>query len=237
MPKHLITVIGLIVALGIVALAVVLIALPMWVQSLGVDTQTTTVENTNQLYQSQVDALEAEQERLGEIEASVAALREEIPAVNQLDDVFEVIGGAAEDAGVTLTSATAGPSVPFVARTTPSDPADAAPVEAPPADTNESAQAQSDAGEGGEAPAPAEGGASDAASGAPAEGDALQGRQQIDFEIMITANEMDQVTAFLDALRAGPRLLSSVTATATQTGTAIEVQITALTFVDSKGGA
>jgi hypothetical protein len=39
MPKQLISIIGVIVTLGVIALAVQLIALPMWVQSLAVDTQ------------------------------------------------------------------------------------------------------------------------------------------------------------------------------------------------------
>ena len=91
MPKQLITVIGLAVSLGVVAVAVALVALPMWVQALGVDAQTATVAQTNALYQTQVDTLLVEQERQDEIDASVAALRAEIPATNQLDDVFEVI--------------------------------------------------------------------------------------------------------------------------------------------------
>ncbi|WP_169582757.1 MULTISPECIES: hypothetical protein [Microbacterium] len=234
MPKHLITVIGLIVSLGIVALAVVLVALPMWVQSLSVDAQTTEVENTNQLYQAQVTALETEEERLDEIEASVVALRTEIPAVNQLDDVFELISRAADSAGVTITSATAGANAAFVTRTTPSVPGDPASAPTPPAEP------EADSGEGaadsGTAETPqSDSGEAQGGSASPSDVTTLEGRQQIDFEIAIKANEMDQVTKFLDGLRAGPRLLSSITATATQTGTAIEVQIKALTFIDSEG--
>ena len=117
MPKQLITVIGLAVSLGVVAVAVALVALPMWVQALGVDAQTATVAQTNALYQTQVDTLLVEQERQDEIDASVAALRAEIPATNQLDDVFEVIGRAAAQSGVTISSATAGETVAFTERT------------------------------------------------------------------------------------------------------------------------
>ena len=47
---------------------------------------------------------------------------------------------------------------------------------------------------------------------------------------------MAAATAFLDALRAGPRLLSSITATTADTGEGgIMVQISALTYVDSEG--
>ena len=48
---------------------------------------------TNELYQSQVDQLREEEERLGEIDASVAGLRAQMPATGQLDDVFEIVAG------------------------------------------------------------------------------------------------------------------------------------------------
>ena len=227
MPKQLITVIGLVVSLGIIAIAIALVALPMWVQSLGVDAQTATVAQTNAMYQVQVDTLEAEQERQDEIDASVAGLREEIPVTGQLDDVFEVIGRAADDSGVTLTSATAGETAAFVERTSATEPgatvvapAPEEPAEGETADA-ETTDAADDAGAGGVAVADPD---------AP-----LTGRQQVDFTILVTANDMAQATAFLDALRDGPRLLSSITATTTQTGTAVEVQVSALTFLDSEG--
>ncbi len=62
------------------------------------------------------------------------------------------------------------------------------------------------------------------------------GRQQVDFEIQATADDMAQATAFLDALRSGPRLLSSISAIATgaPAGT-VDVQISALTYLDAEG--
>ena len=45
-----------------------------------VDAQTATVANTNAIYQAQVDSLRAEEENLDEINATVAALRAQIPA-------------------------------------------------------------------------------------------------------------------------------------------------------------
>jgi hypothetical protein len=230
MPKQLITVIGLAVSLGVVAVAVALVALPMWVQALGVDAQTATVAQTNALYQTQVDTLLVEQERQDEIDASVAALRAEIPATNQLDDVFEVIGRAAAQSGVTISSATAGETVAFTERTaatavgetTAAEPAAADPAEGSATDAVEAAEG-----------AAGDGTTADAAAVDP---DAvLSGRQQVDFTILVTADDMAQATAFLDALRNGPRLLSSITATTTQTGTAVDVQVSALTFVDSEG--
>lgn len=231
MPKQLINIIGLIVSIGIIALGVVLVAIPVWIQSLAVDAQTATASETNQMYQVQVDALLAEQERIDEIDASVAGLRAEIPAAADLDDVFEVIAKAANSSGVILSSATAGEPAAFVVRTAPTAvgegvTAPTAPAEDP--DT-ESGGAGDGSGEAETEPAP-EGGATEATPE-----QTLPARQEIDFAISATANDMAQATAFLDALRSGPRLLSLITAVTNQTGTAVDVQITALTFVDMEG--
>ena len=59
MPKHLVTAIGLIVSLGVIALGVFLVALPLYFQAVGVDAQTATVANTNTIYQAQVELLAA----------------------------------------------------------------------------------------------------------------------------------------------------------------------------------
>lgn len=227
MPKHLVTVLGLILSLGVVALGFFLVALPLFFQALGVDAQTATVANTNAIYQAQVDTLREEEERLDEINAAVADLRSQIPATGQLDDVFEVVGRAAEASGVVLTAVTAGDQVAFVVRTGVEEDPAAAPAPAP---------------ETTPTPAPTAG-ATDAAAGGPATTPdasadaATTGRQQVDFAIQATATDMAQATAFLDALRAGPRLLSNVTATTAQNGEgAIDVQITALTYVDTALG-
>ena len=235
MPKQLITAIGLVVSLGIVALAVVLIAVPLWAQSLAVDAQTSTVASTNEIYRAQVQALQADSERQAEIDASVATLRTEIPALSEFDDVFEVIGRAAASSGVIITSASAGEPTAFTVRTSASEigaePAaetltdDAATGSAGEGAAEDTAASDDDGGETADPNAPA----------APASEDApLAGRQQVDFTILVTANDMAQATSFLDALRAGPRLLSTITAVTTQTGTAVDVQVNALTFVDSE---
>jgi hypothetical protein len=64
---------------------------------------------------------------------------------------------------------------------------------------------------------------------------AAAGRQQVDFSIQVKATDMNQVTAFLDALRSGTRLFSIVTALSTTSGEGIEVQVDGLTFVDAEG--
>jgi len=224
MPKHLVTAIGLIVSLGVIALGVFLVALPLYFQAVGVDAQTATVAGTNAIYQAQVDNLTAQQENLDQINADVAELRAQLPADGQLDDVFEVVGRAAETTGVQLTAVTAGEQVAFAERTGVEG-ADGAAATATPAP--EPTPAATDA-------AADTTGTTDAA--APALPSANESRQQVDFTISATAGDMAQATAFLDALRAGPRLLSSVTVTTSQSGEGtVSLQISALTYVDEEG--
>lgn len=230
MPKQLITIIGLVVSLGIIALGVVLVAVPMLLSSFVVDGQTASVQASNAVYQSQVDGLKEQEARQGEIDASVAALRGQIPANAQLDDVFEVVANAASASGVTITSVTAGDTAAFVIRTGATDPAEATDAGAADAAAEPTETPAPDAT--GDATAPAADGSTDAESTADA---ALTGRQQVDFSIQVRAIDMNQVTAFLDALRAGPRLFSSITALSTTSGDGIEVQVDGLTYVDAEG--
>lgn len=222
MPKHIVTAIGLIVSLGVIALGVFLVALPLYFQAVGVDAQTATVANTNALYQAQVDSLTAQRESLDAINANVSELRSQIPATGQLDDVFEVVARGAEASGVEITAVTAGEQVAYLARTGAGEgeATTAAPEPTPEATgaaTDTTAGTTTDA-----IPAP------DAAAAA--------GRQQVDFVISATATDIAQATAFLDALRAGPRLLNNVSATMTQSGEGtVDVQISALTYVDAEG--
>lgn len=228
MPKHLVTAIGLIASLGVIALGVFLVAMPLYFQAVGVQGQTATVADTNAIYQAQVDGLRQDEERLAEIDANVAALRSQIPAAGQLDDVFEVVARAAEASGIAITAVTAGEQVAFVARTGVTDADAAAPAPAP-APTTEGTDAATDAATA----TPDAGATTTPGAAGPAAG---AGREQVDFVIQATAADMAQSTAFLDALRAGPRLLSNVTATATQSGAGtVDVQISALTYIDAEG--
>ncbi|WP_203579194.1 hypothetical protein [Microbacterium hibisci] len=225
MPKHLVTAIGLIVSLGVIALGVFLVALPLYLQAVSVDGQTATVANTNAIYQAQLDSLTAEQENLDAINANVAQLRSQIPASAHFDDVFEVVGRAAEASGVAIAAVTAGEQVAYVTRAgaTEGEAAVAEPAPAP-----EATDAATDP-------------ATDPAAGTPPEtpapdAEGAVGRQQADFVISATATDMAQATAFVDALRAGPRLLNSMSVTMTQSGDgAVDVQISALTYIDEEG--
>jgi hypothetical protein len=220
MPKHLITAIGLIVSLGVIALGVVLVAIPLYFQAVSVDSQTAQVASTNSIYQAQLDSLREQEANLDEINAQVETLRAQIPGVGQLDDVFEVVGRAAEASGVVLVSVTAGEQVAFAARTGAEEEQAVAPAPAP---------------ETTPTPGPTDSDAVGEAESGAVTAD-VSGRQQVDFVIGATASDMAQVTAFLDALRAGPRLLNSIEVTTTQTGEGtIDVQVSANTFVDQEG--
>ncbi|WP_162564216.1 MULTISPECIES: hypothetical protein [Microbacterium] len=228
MPKHLVTAIGLVISLGVIALGVFLVALPLYFQAVSVDAQTATVANTNAVYQAQVDSLTAEQENLDTINANVAQLRSQIPPTAQFDDVFEVVGRAAQGSGVAITAVTAGEQVAYATRTSAADD-DAAAAAAPAPEATEGATD------------PATETATDPAAGtspAATAPDATAGtaRQQADFVISATAADMDQATAFVEALRAGPRLLNSMSVTMTESGEGtVDIQIAALTYIDEEG--
>ncbi|WP_137845548.1 hypothetical protein [Microbacterium sp. 2FI] len=211
MPKQLINIIGIVVCVGVIALAVSLVALPTFFQSLSTTEAAQQVDQTNAIYQARVDDLRAEAERMDEIEASVAALRAEIPATNKLDDVFELVAKAATAASVDVQSITAGATAAFVERVA------ASPVGEAPAPPAEEAAADgadtNDAGSSAETTTPRD------------------GREQVDFTIAVNAEELSEVVAFLDQLRTGPRLLGNVESEVTPTGTGFAVSVSALTFV------
>lgn len=214
MTKNLITLLGIIASLGVVALGFFLVALPILMQAVSVNSQTATVANTNTVYQAQVDALNAQAENLDEIQADVTALRKQIPAVGQYDDVFEVIARAATESGVQLTNVSAGVPTVFAMR----GGGDAA-LAATPAP---------------EATADATADGTDATAVEPPV--AASPREQVDFAISATAADMAQATEFIDALRAGPRLLNSVTAATAAGGEGgITVTVSALTYIDGEG--
>jgi hypothetical protein len=222
MSKHLVTALGLVISLGVIALGVFLVALPLYFQAVSVIGETAAVAQTNAIYQAQVDTLREQEENLDQINASVAGLRAQIPATGQLDDVFEVVGRAAEASGVAITAVTAGEQVVFTTRTSASE-GGAAAVAPEPTPEPTPTDAATDASV---ATPPT----------TPSGNVSATGRQQVDFEIRATADDMAQATAFLDALRSGPRLLSNVSAIATGgAGGTVDIQISALTYLDAEG--
>ncbi|WP_251449444.1 hypothetical protein [Microbacterium sp. Marseille-Q6648] len=222
MPKQLINLIGIVVCAGILGLAVAVVALPIYFQSLATGTQTAEVDQTNDVYQIQVEGLRAQEERMGEIEASVSELRTQMPAANEFDDVFELVARSASDANVQVQTITAGENAAFAVRTAPLAIGEEPEAPAPAEQTADPAA--------GEATDPAEPAAPEPLP-APVEGAPLEGRQQVDFTITVTATQLQDAIGFLDRLRTGPRLLTAIDTTVVPTGTGYDVLVSALTYV------
>ncbi|WP_298942934.1 hypothetical protein [uncultured Microbacterium sp.] len=115
--KQLINLLGILVAVIVLVAGLALIALPMYSQAQTINANATTVAQTNAVYQAQIDGLSAANERIEEIDQSLANLRTQIAAAPQLDDVYEIIGATAQQADVRIESIAAEESAPFIART------------------------------------------------------------------------------------------------------------------------
>ncbi|GAA4480331.1 GspMb/PilO family protein [Microbacterium panaciterrae] len=250
MTKSLITLLGALVSIAVVALAVVFGVLPLAGQAFAAQESTTLATTTNHTYENQIAELQKQKARKSEIDASVAALRGQIPADPRLDEVFDIIGRSAQSAGVTITSAVRGDLTAFVARTAPisAGPAAAAEKKAQPApqptpqptapsgpvaDANSTAKATTNAaGQTSQA-----GGAGTSATSVP--GSAGSGRQQIPITIAVTAPDMTAVQAFLDGLRGSDRLLAvdKVTVHPDPGGPKIQIDLFAFVSPDATSGA
>lgn len=113
MPKQLINTIGLLIVLGIIAAATLVVALPLYIQSLGTDAQTGAVASQNATTQAKVDALAAQD--MSRVEADATALRAQIPAEARIDTVSSLIARAAAAHKVTIVSMTPSVQEAFVA--------------------------------------------------------------------------------------------------------------------------
>lgn len=214
MPKQLINIIGVVVVVAVLVAGSILIALPMFLQSVSTAAEAVNVSSTNALYAQQVAHLQEEEARLDETTAEVASLRAQIPAIARNDDVFEIVGDAANASGATVVSVTAAqsqqwalPTGPLEDSATSADPAavpvdGSAPAEgtAQPADdaaaaTSETATGTTDQGV------------------APAEGEVIGPEVQIPYSISVKVDNPGDAARFLDALSMGPRLVSIVSST------------------------
>jgi hypothetical protein len=224
MPKQLINVVGIVICVGILALAITLVAIPIFFQSLATNAQTAQVDQTNDVYQAQLEGLRADRERMAEIEASVTELRTQIPLDNELDEVFEIVARAASDANVQVQTVTAGENTAFETRTAPLGiGAVAEPSPAEPQDDTIDAEDP-------DSTQPGEG----STTGPMAEAAPSGGRQQVDFTIVVSAARLEDAVRFLEQLRSGPRLLSAVDSIVAPTGSGFDVSISALTYVRSE---
>jgi len=236
MTKQLITLIGALITAVVLVAAVMLGVVPLVGGVFSADAQRGQVAATNQTYEMQIAALQEQQQRMGEIESAVAELRAQVPDAPLLNQVFERISKAEDSAGVRVVAVTSSDAAPYAARTGTGEDAPAA-ATPPPASTTETGTPIDGANEVA-ADANANAAATDAGTGAtdaPAQtaAAAASDRVQVELSIRITAPDMASAFAFLDGLRAGPRAIAIDSTTATSTADGFDVQITALTFLQS----
>lgn len=228
-PKNLINFIGGVIVIVIVAAGIALIALPLYLQSQTTDQTRAQVAGQNGVYQQQIDGLNAAKSNIDEITADVDALTLKVPVANEFDTVFELVGRAAGNAGVKVSSVAADAPIAFSVRTGPTLPGDvpaAAPADDASTDgaTTDGTATDGATTDGATAPEPTQ-------PAAPA----ASGRQQVPFHISVEAPNAAAATRFLDALRSGPRALAIIQSTLAESTDALSLTVEALAFVGTKG--
>lgn len=173
MPKQLINTMGAVIVSGILVIAIVLVAVPLYLQSVATGAQADQVAVANAAQQASIDELAAQKKNIGDIEDSVAELHQQIPPAIRFDTVSALIADAAARTGVTVTGIAPGETIAF---------GGGASAE-PPADTSSQ-------------PAP--------------DAESATGQIQIPVQIDATGPSLEQMLAFFDALREGPRLLGNI---------------------------
>lgn len=214
MSKQLINLIGAVAAIAVLAAGILLFALPAYSQSRSTHAEADTVAASNAAQQTLLSDLQAQAAQMDQLEAEVAVLREQIPGDPQGDDVVLLAAEAAGALGATLRSVSVGVSEPYSPRVseTATDTAgtdtDAAAADAVTTD----------------------GGATTGGTVA-AEGSATE---QVPITVSADVADIATATAFVDALRNGPRLVAITQATVTEGGeSGASVTVTLLAFYSS----
>ncbi len=228
MNKQIISLIGGLVAAGVLVLAFVAGVVPQLTAANSTNAQAAQVDATNQAYRAQITQLQRAKENIGQTQASVAQLHTQISADPLNWQVFRQIAVAADAAKATVESIDADDPVAFVQQAAPVPAGSPTPAPTPTPTPAPSPSANTDAGAA----------ASGTASTAPATASA-DGRLQVPFTISVTVPDAKAAIAFLDGLRKGPRLIGVVTATAaSQSADGIRLDVNALAFAEpTKEGA
>lgn len=233
--KQLINLAGVVLVVVLLIAGVALVAMPLYSQSQAIDAQVGTVGQSNMLYEQQIAALSAAEAELDQIDADVADLRREIAAFPQLDDAHRLISAAAKKVDVRIQTVEATAPTAWQPRGAPAaEGADAAaPTEAAPA----AAEGTEAAASAGETPAPAEAPAeetpnrqvlltitidaalpyeiqtdddADAADDSETADDAASSEETAEENARRLERLARKAVDFMDALRAGPRLITPV---------------------------
>jgi hypothetical protein len=202
--KQLVNLIGAVASLAILALGVLVFALPLFSSAGATAASADDVAAQNRAQQTVLDTLTAQSADMTELDATVAELRAEIPEAAHLDDVLLLAVEAAQAHGGAVTTVTPATPEAFAPRVVAADDAGSAPAagEAEPA-PEPSPSAEASATEATEAP-------TDAAT-APA----ADAPQQVAVTVVVDAPDVAAATRIVDALREGPRLVAVTQASVT----------------------
>ncbi len=226
--KQLINLLGILFAVVVLVAGLALIAYPMFAQAQTLDKNTSTVAQTNAVYQTQIDALSAAEAKSDELDANLAALRQQIAATPKLDDVYEIVDTAAKRADVRVESVTADAESPWVARTAVDENGNVVEATPTPAATDAATDTSTDASTSTDATAQAPAASTESPQrqvlvtvtidlaqpytvDEATEGDAAANADADPVEVRTTLTDEAQKAADLvDAFGGGPRLLSPI---------------------------
>lgn len=218
--------------LVVIALVVgtMLTALPIYLESRDLNAQEWDVATSNQLLQTQIDALRVKEAELPQVEQDLAELHTQLPGIPQLNDVTQLVVQAAGTANAAIESVKFDSFAPFAPRdaaqltdqfpqtaigVSPS----AEPNGKPTDDKGSGDAAVSDDTDTSQNPSPAT--------------PSVEGQLQFSVTITVTAPDHAVATRFLDELRAGPRLLriDAVNATTDEDDSVVTLTVTGFVFV------
>lgn len=242
LSRQLINLAGGLAVVVILALGILLVALPTFNQARATEQQADEIAATNDVYDIQVETLRGQQTQLGDLERELAALRAQIPATPLNDEVFELIGEAVEATGgvtvETITAADAETWLPPSADPEGTDGTAAAPDATTGAASTDATGTDATATTGTTPPAD---GATDpaadpnaAADGTAAETPApveVDPRQMVPFTLVVTLGDAAQAARFLDALRDDDRLLTIEQAVLTEEEGELRLTVNARSLV------
>lgn len=230
--RRLINLIGtLVVAIALVA-GTMLTALPIYLESRDLNAQEWDVATSNQLLQTQIDALRIKEAELPQVEQDLAELHAQFPGIPQLDDVTQLVVKAASKVNAAIESVKFDTFAPFAPRDAalltdqlPQTATGVTPSAAPSDGTN---------GTGSGDAAVSDDTSTDADAGQSPSPATPSVEEELQFPVAITVTAPDHAiaTRFLDELRAGPRLLriDAVNAGMDEEGS-IKLTVTGFVFV------
>ncbi len=192
---HLITGLAVVV---IVALGWFLGASPLLQQAATADASRLQVQQQNQQQRIVLTSMQGQYQKLDQLKAQMAGLQLSVPGTADLDDFFDQVSAIASSSGASISSITAGEAQPYGATSgTGSSSKSSATSQPPPSATP--------APSGAPVPAPTPTVPTAATAKAPS-GDLASKLYVIPIDITLTSGS-DQVTAFVDGLQNGKRLI------------------------------